>query len=173
MKRLSPSIFNSLHIILIFIILNVCIVMALASTTFDEVHIRSFILSVVISYSSIIIWQNILKDSAKQNKIQQNSIHIPTTLTHFKQTIEQWQLSENKNVVIEKAQDINEKFLLPLNHQHQLIKNTYGQNSVDIILNLAQAERLLNRIQSAALDGYMGEARNSYDELRKVIQLLK
>lgn len=173
MKRLLPSIFNSLHIVLIFVILNVCIVMALASTTFDEVHIRSFILSVIISYGSIVIWKNLLKDSAKKNQAQQDSIHIPTILTNFKQTIEQWQLSENTNLVISQIQDISEKFLLPLNHQHQLIKSTCGQNSLDIILNLAQIERLLNRMQSAALDGYPSEVQNTYADLLQTIQKLK
>jgi hypothetical protein len=99
--------------------------------------------------------------------------HIANGLKEFRQTIEKWQLSANKATLILEINEVSEKYLLPLNHQHQTIKAIYGQQSLDIILNLAQIERLLNRMQSAALDGYPHEVQNSYDELILVVQLLK
>ena len=149
---------------------------AMSTKLFDTTITSKIYIAIFLMLQGLLFvrgWIREAKTNEQERKEELKAAHIFTMLKEFKQTIEQWQLSANTNLVVSQIQDINEKFLLPLNHQHQLIKNTYGQNSLDMIVNLAQAERLLNRIQSAVLDGYIEEAQDSYNDLVQTAQQIK
>ncbi|MEK7989423.1 MAG: hypothetical protein VSS52_000320 [Thiotrichaceae bacterium] len=134
------------------------------------------IFSIFLMILGLVFMQGWIKEQKTPEQEKAETLQVSNVshiLIVFKQAIEQLEVSDNVDVLVEKIVEIIENYLLPINHQHQAIKATYGQQSLDIILNLAQAERLLNRIQSAALDGYPQEVKNSYDELVQVTRQIE
>jgi hypothetical protein len=138
---------------------------------FDVTQLRTGIFLILMSTACILIffWRREVNQPIQQT---QSEVNIAESLSNFKHDIEQWQLTENMQQLLSKIDEISEQYLLPLNHQHQIIHSIYGQQSLDIILNLAQSERLLNRMQSAALDGYEQAVQASFHDLQQTIALL-
>jgi len=108
---------------------------------------------------------------AKQQS-KQNQADTLDTLTSLKQIVSKLEFADSK-IALTQLEQLKEKHILPLHHQRQTMHAIYGKQSLALILQLAQIERLLNRIQSAALDGYIGEARNSYNDLVQIAQQIK
>lgn len=137
---------------------------------FDVTQLATYIFLATMLGAFILVFFWRRETNQLRQPAQFEQMNIVQSLTHFKHTIEQWQLTEEPLVL--KIDEIAEQYLLPLHHQHQAIQAVYGQQGLDIILNLSQAERLLNRMQSAALDGYAQAVQASFHDLQQIIALL-
>ncbi|WP_353573260.1 hypothetical protein [Candidatus Albibeggiatoa sp. nov. BB20] len=146
-------------------------------TKFTDMTVTSpIIFSIFLMILGLLFMRGLIKEqkTPEQEKAEMlQASNVSHTLIDFKHAVEQLEISDNVDILVETIEGITENYLLLINHQHQAINDIYGLQGLEIIMNLAQAERLLNRIQSAALDGYPYEVQNSYDELRLVVQHLK
>ncbi|MCV6639503.1 hypothetical protein [Candidatus Albibeggiatoa sp. nov. NOAA] len=133
------------------------------------------VISLIVAIAGLVMlndWIAFAKSPEQEEKEAVETDSISHMLWEFKQAVEQLPITGNMDSLVADIDKITADYLLPLSHQHEMIHHHYHHQGLDIILNLAQAERLLNRTQSAALDGYPNEVQNSYDDLVQVIKLI-
>lgn len=71
----------------------------------------------------------------------------------------------------ERLETVLNRYCLTLSERHEEITLLLGRaDGTQCLLNLAQAERLLNRMLSAASDGEFGEVARLYPLVRKVLE---
>ncbi|GEM_PF-4319357 len=73
--------------------------------------------------------------------------------------------------ILARIESLLELHVWPLVNQHPALLNTLGiTQSMQFFLKLAQCERLLNRVTSAASDGYLEEAHHTYSQALLIVE---